>query len=170
MNMPDNIQPTRPLRAVLFIALWLGGGLWGLDLLSTHRTLDCSGSGRAAICTVSQARISAAQTIHTLPASQITSASEVKSSSTFGSPGTSHLALYAGKKKIWLSDDDLAGGMSKWRAAEEINGYLQNGSSGELRMAAPMPSAFLVTASVYGVMTALFAAALLFAGRATRQT
>jgi hypothetical protein len=154
----------RPWVLVL-LALWFGLGLWGLDRLSVHRSLQGQAEVRSVQWTLTTTRMLLPQEELQFGGMDLLRAEVERSSGSRPFTDTSRLVLHTREGQFWLSVAASRRIRDLGRQAAEINAFLRSPAGGTLRIPGDYPAGFFVAAGVFTFVSMFLLAGVLVVGR-----
>ncbi len=158
------LAKTRPWT-VVFLALWLGLGLWGLDRLSVHRSLQGQAEVRPIQWTLTTSRLLHPREELTFGGVDLLRAEVERSSGLHPFAATSRLILHTREGRFWLSASTGSGFRDQERLAAELNAFLRAPAGGTLRIPGDYPSVFFIAAGIFTIISLLLLGGVVLVGR-----
>lgn len=153
-----------PLTVVL-LWLWFGLGLWWLDRLSVHRSLQGQAEVRPVQWTLTTSRLLRPREERTFGGVDLLRAEVERTPGSSLSPATSRLILHTREGRFWLSHSTSRGFQDQERLAAELNAFLRVPAGGTLRIPGSYPAAFFIAAGVFTLISLLLLGGVALAGR-----
>jgi hypothetical protein len=150
---------------VVFLALWFGLGLWWLDRLSVHRSLQGQAEVRPVQWTLTTSRLLRPREEFTFGGLDLQRAEVERTSGSSLFPATSQLMLHTREGRYWLGASTSGGFRDQERLAAELNAFLRAPAGGTLRIPGDYPAVFFLAAAGYVVLSLLLLGGVALAGR-----
>lgn len=150
---------------VVLLALWFGLGLWGLDRLSVHRSLQGQAEVRPIQWTLTISRLLLPREERTFGGLDLQRAEVERTAGTGLSPATSRLILHTREGRFWLGAPTSGGSRDQERLAAELNAFLRAPAGGTFRIPGAYPTVFFIAAGVFMSISLLLIGGIALAWR-----
>jgi hypothetical protein len=143
------------LRSLLFLAVWLGLGLWALNAVSQRRILECTHKGPQPHCQLTTQKLFESTGPIDLDRPQKAQVEEYESNTSRSSTMYRVLLITRGDR-VALTNQDSSGFSLKHRMVEDINQFLAQPRSASLRVDGGYGALFWIVGGIFGSLSVLF--------------
>jgi len=150
---------------VLLLALWFGLGLWWLDGLSVHRSLQGQAEVRPDQWTLTTSRLLRPREEITFGGVDLLRAEVERTPGSRLFPATSRQILHTREGRFWLSRSTSSGLQDQESLAAELNAFLRVPAGGTLRIPGDYPAVFFIGAGAFMLISLLLLIAVVRVGR-----
>jgi len=150
---------------VVLLALWFSLGLWGLDRLSMHRSLQGQAEVQPIQWTLTTSRLLWPREELTFGGLDLLRAEVEQATGSSLFPPTSRLILHTREGRFWLSNPTSSGFRDQERLAADLNAFLRTPAGGTLRIPGDYPAVFFIAAGVFMLISLLLLSVVVRVGR-----
>jgi hypothetical protein len=142
-------------RSLLFLIAWLGLGLWALNAVSQRRILECADRGTQPYCQLTTQKLFESTGPVDLDRPQAAQLEEYESN-TSESSTMYRVWLITRSDRVALTAQDSSGFSHKRQMVEDINQFLTQPRSAQLRIDGGYGALFWIVGGIFGSLSVLF--------------